>query len=252
MLKLLLVAISPVEYGFLLVLTAGILSKPFQKGIVKGTFPRKTAHPVYAMRKLYNTCWTSFFYFKPLYNAVLNIPAFRAMAFRLFGYKGSLNVNIAPDAWIRDLPLLRLEEDAYVANRATLGTNICMMDGSVIVGNVTLKKRAMVGHLSMLAVGVTIGERSEVGVGTSIGLHAKIGNDTVIGGGSMIGHYSKIGSNTHLGWGSFIGDGARIGDNLNLPKAIRIPDKVEINTVEDIMKYATDPMTLTAITQITA
>jgi carbonic anhydrase/acetyltransferase-like protein (isoleucine patch superfamily) len=231
------VVCAPVVYAFLYGVVAGVLSRLFQAGIIKGVFPRDTRFPVYALRRLYGTCWTAVYYFHPIYNIILSTPVFKAIVFRLFGYKGSLNANIPPDAWIRDLPLLRIEEGAYVGNKVTLGTNVCLLGGNIIIGNVTLKKGAMVGHRTNIAIGVTIGERSELGVACIVGFHAKIGNDTHIGSSSGISHGAKIGNNVYIDVRSFIGTKAVIGDNLTLPSDISIPDGAVVNTMEDVMKY---------------
>jgi hypothetical protein len=78
------------------------------------------------------------------------------MVFRLFGYRGSMNFTIYPDTWIRDLPLLKFEDGVYVSNRATLGTNMVLSNGFLLVGEITLRAKALVGHLAMLAPGVTL------------------------------------------------------------------------------------------------
>ena len=228
---------APLLYAFLFATIAGVLSIPFQAGIVKGLFPRDKRFPVFAMRKLYNMCWQSLYYFKPIYTIILNVPFFKAITFRLFGYKGSLNINLFPDTWIRDLPLLRIEEGVYIANRATLGTNVGLTNGFTIVGNITLKKNSLIGHLTKVGMGVTLGERSEFGIGCTIGLHAKFGNDVQIGGACGISHGAKIGNNTQIGVRSFVGTGAIIGDNLNIPSNTQIPDGAVVNTMEDVMKY---------------
>lgn len=229
--------LMPMAYAFLFAITAGLLSLPWQKAIVKGVFPRDARFPVYAMRKLYGTCWTSVIYFKQVYGLVLSFGLLKRITFRLFGYRGHMNMNIAPDAWLRDLPLLRIEEDAYIANRATIGTNICLPDGNIIIGNVTLLKGAMVGHLSMLGVGVTLGEYSEVGVGCMVGLKSVIGNRSSIDPGCIISHRVRIGNNTKIGAGSFIGNEAVIGDGLIVPPDTTIPEKAVVNTQEDVMRH---------------
>src|ERR1035438_4249910 len=57
---------TPLLYTIGFVLTAGLLSLPFQSGIVAGRFPRDLRHPVCRKRRLYGLCWTSVYYFKPL------------------------------------------------------------------------------------------------------------------------------------------------------------------------------------------
>jgi hypothetical protein len=137
---LLWLAISPMLYAILFGVVAGICSLPWQRGIIKGIFPRDVRFPVYAMRKLYGTCWTAVYYFKPVYTIILNIAVFKGLVLRLFGYRGSLNIALYPDAWIRDLPLLRIEDGVYISNLCALGTNVSLLAGGTMVGNVTLKK----------------------------------------------------------------------------------------------------------------
>ena len=233
---------APLLYAFLFATTAGLLSRPFQAGIIKGVFPRDVRFPIYAMRRLYNICWTSVYYFKPIYSIVLSVPIFKTITFRLFGYKGSMKFTILPDTWVRDLPLLRIEEGVYIANRAGLATNLCLMDGNAMVGNVTLKKGACAGFNSKIGLGSTIGERTEVGIDCITGLHVKIGNDCSIGAASGISHGVKIGNNTIIGVCSFIGTGAVIGDNLNLPSNLNIPDGAVIMTLQEAMRYVQAPM----------
>lgn len=228
---------SPLVFAFLFGTIAGLLSLPWQAGIVKGVFPRDVRFPIYALRRLYGICWTSVYYFKPVYSIILSIPFFTAVTFRLFGYKGSLNITIFPDTWIRDLPLLRIDEGVYIANRATLGTNVNLTNGNILVGNVTLKKGALVGHRSNIGLGVTLGEGSEIGINCTIGLHAKIGNNSQIGGASGISHGSRIGNNTEVGVRSFVGTKAMVADNLSLPSDIQVPDECEVKSQSDVKKY---------------
>lgn len=228
------VIVAPVVYAFLFAVTAGLCSLPWQRGIIKGVFPRDVRFPIYAMRKLYNTCWTALYYFKPVYNIVLSVAPFKAIVFRLFGYKGSLNITIFPDTWIRDLPLLRIEDGVYVANRATLGSNICLQNGYIMVGNITLKKNAMLGHLSVVGLGFSLGERSEVGVRCVTGVHVKIGDDTFIGSASGLGHKTKIGNKNHVGVWSYIGEDAVVGDNLAFPSHSDIPEGSRILSQEEV------------------
>lgn len=229
--------LMPVLYAFLFGTTAGICSLPWQRGIIKGVFPRDVRFPIYAMRKLYGTCWTAVYYFKPIYSIILNISLFKTIVFRLFGYRGSLNITIYPDCWIRDLPLLRLEDRAYIANKCTLGTNVNMQNGYIMVGNVTVKRGSMIGHLAKFGIGASIGENSEFGIECITGLHVKIGMNNMIGACTQISHYVKIGENNNIGVCCYFGTGAVIGDNLIIPNGTRIPDKAEVLTQADVDKY---------------
>lgn len=226
----------PVVYVLSYVLVAGTLSLPFQKAIVKGIFPRDSRFPVYAMRRCYGICWTSIYY-SPIYNVVLSYAPLRWLVFRLFGYRGSNNINLYPDSWIRDLPLLRIEEGAYISNRCSLGSNISLIQGLTMVGNITIKKGAMIGAHGKVGLGATVGERTEFGIECITGLHVKIGNDSIIGSCTELSHYSKVGNNTKIGIGCYIGTSAVIGDNITIPNKTFIPDKALVLTQEDVEKY---------------
>jgi len=229
--------IAPVVYAFLFALTAGMCSLPWQRGIIKGVFPRDVRFPIYAMRKLYGTCWTAVYYFKPIYTIILNVSLFKAIVFRLFGYRGSLNIALYPDAWIRDLPLLRIEEGVYISNLCALGSNVSLIAGATMVGNITIKKGALVGAVSKIGLGTTVGEQTEISIEVITGLHVKIGNENFIGARTEISHYAKIGNNNQIGVSCFIGTSAVIGDNLNIPNNTRIPDKAQVYTQADVLKY---------------
>lgn len=231
------VIIAPIVYAFLFAVTAGICSLPWQAGIIKGVFPRDVRFPIYAMRKLYGTCWTALYYFKPIYNIVLSVAPFKAIVFRLFGYRGSLDINLYPDAWIRDLPLLRIEEGVYISNLCALGSNVSLLVGSTMVGNITIKKGALVGAVSKIGLGTTVGEKTEISIEVITGLHVKIGGQNFIGSRTEISHYVKIGNNNHIGVCCYIGTSAVIGDNLTIPNNTRIPDKAEVYTQAEVMKY---------------
>lgn len=129
--KILVYGSMPLIFLITFPLLAGCVSLIGQKGIIKGIFPRKPFHPIYLLRRIYGACWTQFFYFKPVYAFALAIPALRNSIFRLFGYRGSSEIVIYPDTWIRDLPLLKIGKGSYISNRATIGTNICLSDGNI-------------------------------------------------------------------------------------------------------------------------
>ena len=73
-----------------------------------------------------------------------------------------------PDTWVRDLPLLQLGEGAYVSNKATIGTNIAMADGTIVVDSVN-GDGSLVGQWQLLPR-VESGKGVEIGVGCAIGL----------------------------------------------------------------------------------
>lgn len=223
--QVLAVVISPLLYAMLFAVTAGVLSLPFHKAIVKGKFPRDVKHPVYRGRRLYGSCWTALFYFKPVYFLVLTLPWLKWMTFRLFGYKGQMDFTVYPDTWIRDLPLLDFGKGVYVANRATLGTNMPLKNGRILVDGIRLGEGALISHLTMLAAGVQVGKGSEIGPGCAVGVRVKVGNYTTVLGTSQLNHASKIGDNVYLGANCYVGFGAEVPSGTKLGGYKSIPDR---------------------------
>ena len=210
------------------VVTAGLLSVPWQRAITPGRFPRDVGHPVYFGRRLYGLCWTTVFYVTPLYAFCLAVPALKALLFRLFGYRGPLGFTIYPDSWIRDLPLLTLGNGAYVANKATLGTNIALANGTIPVDRITLGTNAMVGHLSMIAPGVVIDDQAEVGVGCAIGIRIRIGKGARIQPTCALNHRAEIGIGAVVGSMSYVGVGAVVGDGVSIAPATLVAEKTQV------------------------
>lgn len=216
---------------------AGLLSKVAQRGIVKGVFPRHALHPVYFLRRIYGGCWTQLFYFKPIYSIVLYIPIIKTLAFRLFGYRGATtNFTVYPDTWIRDLPMLNIGENTYLSNRATIGTNLCLSDGNILVDTVEIGKNSLIGHLAIIGPSL-IGENTEVGVGAAMGIRVRLGNRVRISPKAGIGHGTKINDDTVIGQMSHIGTKVTIGKNIVIPAGANIPNGAVLLTQEDVNKY---------------
>jgi len=229
--------LAPVLFCISFPLIAGTLSWPFQNGIVPGKFPRDSTHPVYFRRRMFGLCWTQVYYFKPVYAVVLAIPALKRVVFRLFGYKGSLNFTTYPDTWIRDLPLLKIAEGAYLANRATIGSNLVLTDGSILVDSVTIGKRSMVGHLCIIGTGVVLGDGVEIGMRSSIGIKVRIEDGANIKPHCAINHGTVIGKNAEVGIMSLVGVKCVIGDGVKLHAGSNIPNGTVLLTQRDVEQY---------------
>lgn len=235
--RLIFLGLSPFIFILCYLFTAGILSKPFHKAIIPGKFPRKLDHQVYGPRRMFGLCWTSIYYFTPLYYLFLTVPLLKKIMFRIFGYKGEMDFTIYPDTWLRDLPLLSFGPGAYLSNRATIGTNVCLSDGNILVDKIRVKKGGIVGHLSMIGPGVYIGESAEVGVGVAMGIRARVQANSKIGPASAINHGVDIGTNAEVGSMSYLGVKTVIGDNIKLPGGSNIPSGAIIKTQEDLEKF---------------
>ena len=216
---------------------AAVLSWPSQRKIKRGRFPREPFHKIYFWRRVYGICWTNIFYFKPLYFVYLSIPVLRKTLFRAFGYKGPLNFTVYPDTWIRDLPLLHLGEKSYCSNRSTLGTNMCLQDGTILVDRIHLGDRSVLGHLGMLAPGVKLDNDVEVGSGVALGIRCHMKEGSRIGAGSSVNHGSVIGARTEIGGHSVFGLRVEIGPDIKMPVGTSIPAGAIVATQDDVKKY---------------
>lgn len=239
------VALSPCLFAISFLLTGGLISKFGQSGIKKGRYPRQPLHPVYFKRRIFGISWTTIYYFKPLYFVFLSIPALKHFLFRLYGYKGSTKFTVYPDTWIRDLPILKIGEGCYLANRATIGSNICMADGTILVDGITFSRNSLIGHIAMIAAGAKIGESSEIGTGTLIGVKTRIASNTKIGMYAAVMHGAVVGENCNIGNSAYIGVSAHISPNIKLPAAIVIPAGAEVKTQDQVDKYFSSDRKLT-------
>jgi carbonic anhydrase/acetyltransferase-like protein (isoleucine patch superfamily) len=227
----------PVIFVFMFITIAGGLSRFAQRGIVTGTFPREALHKIYFLRRVFGICWTQVFYFKPLYAIALGIPVLKTYLFRIFGYKHSTQFIVYPDTWIRDLPVLKFGNGVYLSNRATIGTNICLKSGDILVDSIQVDEKGLVGHLAILAPGVKIGKAVEVGVSATIGIRTKLLDQAKVNPCCMVNHAVVVGENTQVGTMSYVGLKSVLGANLNVPAGANIPAGSVINTQAEMDSY---------------
>lgn len=215
---------------------AGVLSIPHQFSVQPGKFRRDVCDRLYFHRRVYGLCWTALYYNKPVYFVCLSVPFLKWMTFRLFGYRGSMKFTVYPDTWIRDLPLLHFEDGVYVSNRATLGTNIVLSNGFLLVDQITLGAKSLVGHLAMIAPGVEMESGAEVAVGGGIGIRARLGAKSFVGPCSVIEHGVRLGAHAAVGAHSYIGSGSVIPDEMRLPAGSIIAPRTRIIVSKPEMK----------------
>ena len=235
--------VSPLIYVVAFVVTAGVLSLPYQSGIIAGKFPRDVRHPVYRKRRLYGLCWTAVYYFKPLYFLCLSLPWLKWLLFRLFGYRGGLNFTVYPDTWIRDLPLLDIGEGAYIANRATLGTNLAFINGTILVDRISIGRGSVVGHLSVIGTGAILDEYSEVGMGCFVGLRCKLGRGSLLQPCCGINHLAAIGANVIVGARSYVGVRTQIGNGLKIAPDSHVPSRQHITSQTEVEQLVSSERT---------
>lgn len=217
--------LAPMVWSVTFVVSAGILSLPHQSSIVAGKFRRNVSDRLYFHRRLYGLCWTAVYYNKPVYFICLTIPPFKWLTFRLFGYRGSMAFTLYPDTWIRDLPLLHFDDGVYVSNRATLGTNIVLSNGYLLVQGITLGANSLVGHLAMLAPGVELKAGAEIAVGSGIGIKTTLGEDAFVGPCCTIEHGVCLEDRCRVGSHSYVGTASRIPARSHVPAGSVIPSR---------------------------
>lgn len=133
---------------------------------------------------------------------------------RVAAARGSLDFTIYPDTWIRDLPLLDLGPGAYIANRATLGTNMALSNGTSLVDRITIGAGTTVGHLAVLAPGVEVGEGAELGATVVIGIGVHIGAGANIQPCAGINHVARIGEGATVGSAAYVGAAAVVAPSV--------------------------------------
>jgi carbonic anhydrase/acetyltransferase-like protein (isoleucine patch superfamily) len=217
---------------------AGLMSRFAHSKIIPGRFPREAFHHIYGWRRVYGICWTQVFYFKPLYAICLAVPGFKSYMLKLFGYKGpSTSFVVYPDTWLRDLPVLSIGKDAYLANRATIGTNICMNDNTILVDSIRVNDKGLVGHLVVLGPGCQIETGAELGVGTTIGIRSWIGPQVSIKPECFINHGCNLEEGCEIGTRSYVGLRVRIGKGVKVPAGANIPEGAVIMQQADMDRY---------------
>ncbi|MDJ0976357.1 MAG: hypothetical protein QNJ98_17985 [Planctomycetota bacterium] len=228
------VVLSPVFFALAYGFTAAALSRLHQKGYARGRFVRDLTSKSYGRRRLYGLCWTAVYYAPAIYHLFLAIPVLKKALFRLYGYRGEMGFTTYPDTWIRDIPLLTLGEGAYLSNKATIGTNIVMSSGHLLVDGVTIERGGLVGHLAMIGPGTVIGEKAELGVGAALGIRTKLGKGAKVGARCTIEHGVRIGEGAVIGIQSFVGTRCVIGEGVIIPPASVIPARTILRTQDDV------------------
>lgn len=213
----------------------GVLSLPHQRWIVPGRMPTNVGIRAYFHRRLYGLCWTSLYYNQPVYWVVLSLPWLKLAVFRLFGYRGAARFTVYPDTWIRDLPLLRIGEGAYLSNKATIGTNMILQSRQIVVDEVEVGAGATVGHLACLAPGARCEADSEVGVATLVGLRVRIGSGARVGARCLVDHGARVGDKANVESGAYIGCVAMVGPGVFVPAMSVIRSRARVGVQADLV-----------------
>ena len=231
------------SFIFIFPLLLGFASSPFHNFIKRGRYIRDLSDNTYFGRAAYGRLWTSLFYSGPIYQIFLGIRPFRNLVLRLFGMKGELDFTVFPDTWIRDLPILEIGKGSYMANKSTIGTNICLKDNVTLVDRVRFAPRAMVGHMAVIGPGCKLGENSELGVSATLGIRVTIGGDSNIGALAAINHGSVVGSKVNIGTRAYIGVRVQISNDVTIPPNTVVPDGNIVMSNTDLLRVISKSQT---------
>lgn len=230
----------PVAYILLTVLTCGGVSRFGTKAIHNGKLERSLDNLQYFKRRLHAGPWTFLFYFKPLYFLVLSISPLKWLAFRLFGYNGNLDFTVYPDTWLRDLPVLNIGKGAYLSNKSSIATNICLMDGRILVEGIHIGKKSCVGHNTLIGPGTKMGDQVELGASITSGIRVKFGNKVKVYELCGIQHGVTIEDGAILEAVSLIGLRCKIGKNIRIKEGSHIHTGTKIETQAEADKLYSD------------
>lgn len=231
-----ILAMILLSFLFVFPVLLGLLSMPFHGAIRKGRFKRDLSDDAYYGRACYGRLWTSLFYSGPIYQVFLGIRPYRNFVLRLFGMKGPLEFTVFPDTWIRDLPVLSVSDGAYMANKSTIGTNICLKDNFTLVDGIKFGQNAMVGHMAVIGPGCKINSGSELGVSSTLGIRVSIAENSSIGALVAVNHGSSLGQRINVGTRAYIGVRVNISDDVTIPPNTVIPDGNSVVSNADLVR----------------
>ena len=182
----------------------------FQKAVSNikaGKFVRDTNDPDYKDRVTYTKELRNFLYNPAVLNVVFGEQELKEKFFRAFGYKGKVNFTIYPKCWLRDLPLLDIGDNVYLADNILLGSNQVDADQkTLVVGKIKIGDNTIFNQGCTVAGKTTIGDNCIIGFESAMGFGNRVGENTQIGERVTIGHCNKIGANVKIGYTSENGD----------------------------------------------
>jgi UDP-3-O-[3-hydroxymyristoyl] glucosamine N-acyltransferase len=164
------------------------------------------------------------------YFIYLSVPFLKHILFRLFGYSHSTQFGIHPDTWIRDLPCLAFKPGVYLANKSSIAANMVMMNGFLLVDEISLGEGTCIGMGSMVAPGTSIGDNTIVDTSAHIGVRCRIGNNVNIRPTAGIQHAVTIGDGAEIGTNALLALRCRIGDGVKIPDFTCVPAGVRLRT----------------------
>lgn len=200
--------------------------------IKSGRFDRDANCNDYADRKIYTKYLRMFVYDPSTMNLIWSDHDLKVLFLETFGYKGSVDFTIYPDAWLRDLPLLNIGKGTYLGDGILLGTNQVSPDQKTLqVGQITIGEYCVFNQRCMIGYDTTIGDNSKFGIETGIGIKCKISDDCQLGDRVSVGHFTRVGSNVTLG------NHCKVGNFCIIDEGVVVDEYTEIPSFSHVTKH---------------
>lgn len=229
------VALGVVAYPLVLTLLAGLVARTGLAHIRPGRFDRDPLQREYRGRLVYGAALTTMLACRPVMHLLLGCAPLKGLFLRLFGYRGSLDVTLYADTWMRDLAVLDFGPGTYVASRVTLGTNI-VQGKRILVGSIRTGRDVVIGFGSLVGPGAEIGDGTDIGQESILGMRVRIGKGVTLEGRSNIHHGARIHDGVVIGALTYVGKRAVIHAGLHVPAGSFIPDRAVIRNEADLQR----------------
>jgi len=192
--------------------------------IKEGLFVRNKEEQDYKDRIVYTKELRNFLYNPAVLNVIFGDQELKELFFRTFGYKGAVNFTIYPHCWLRDLPLLDIGNNVYLADNILLGTNQVTPDQKLLrVGKIKIGDNCIFDQGCSIGGKTTIGKDGVIGFEVAIGFKSRIADNIHIGGRATVGHCCRIGKDVKIGYMSKIGHFCIIEDGVEIDEMTEIP-----------------------------
>lgn len=142
---------------------------------------------------------------------------FQRIALRAFG------AHLAPGALLTSRTIIREPHHVRVGAGTLIGEYVHLIcsyqprSKLLVVGEIEIGDRVLVGAYSHIGPGVRIGADCQLEYAVRIGARSTVGAGTSIGAGSSIYNLVRIGDGVTIGKGCLIPSGARIPDGATIP-----------------------------------
>jgi len=135
---------------------------------------------------------------------------------------------------------LNFENGVYIANKSSVATNMCLMDGYILVDKITMGEGASLGHASLVAPGTTLAQGVAIEAFVLSGVRNKFGENAKIGDRAALDHAVRVGKNSTVGSGACLSMRVSIGDNVKIPDCAHIHTGVRIKSQADADQYVSE------------